>query len=163
MNILLSLLLVLTTAALKPVDDRPVDDRPDRPMRERAPIAAAGASLQSDWVAADAKCLVHMDVGALKSSAIGQAILDEDDPLGLELDELDEFARESGMDPRTDLISVTMYATSGDLENDSVILAITNHRPHVIILVAEFASQRHTDPGTDALSKRSHRHIDTGH
>ncbi len=90
---------------------------------------AAAGPLNPDWIAAEARWLVHLDVEALKGSTIGQVLLDEqDNRLNIDWSDLDEFAREVGMDPRTDLMSFTVYGTSEDLEDDTVVIAVTNAR-----------------------------------
>ena len=90
-------------------------------------LAVSGPALagpfQKDWVAADAMWLIHVDLEALAGSTIGSFILEHADELDLELD---DFERETGLDPRTDLMSVTAYGFAGDPEEDGVIVAVTS-------------------------------------
>ncbi|TDJ54653.1 MAG: hypothetical protein E2O40_07060 [Planctomycetota bacterium] len=92
-----------------------------------SPVATAGP-LNKDWVAADAQWVIHVDVAALLDSTIGRFILEHGEALDLDLDDLDEFKRETGLDPRTDLKSVTVYGTGDEPGEDGVIVAVTNDR-----------------------------------
>jgi hypothetical protein len=90
-------------------------------------IATAGP-LNKDWVAADAQWIIHVDVAALLDSTVGRFILEHGEALDLDLDDLDEFKQETGLDPRTDLKSVTVYGTGAEPGEDGVIVAVTNDR-----------------------------------
>ncbi|MHC4415654.1 MAG: hypothetical protein ACYS0G_10250 [Planctomycetota bacterium] len=87
-----------------------------------------GGPLQKSWIDADAKWLGHVDVEALTGSTIGGLLLEQAEHLDVDLDDLDDFQNEIGMDPRTDVMSVTFYGATGDLESDGVLIAVTNAR-----------------------------------
>ena len=90
-----------------------------------APVATAGP-LNKDWVAADAQWVIHVDVAALLDSTIGSFLLEHGEQFDLDLDDLDDFKRETGLDPRTDLKSVTLYGSGDEPGEDGVIVAVTN-------------------------------------
>ncbi len=92
-----------------------------------APVATAGP-LNKDWVAADARWVIHVDVAALLDSTVGRFLLEHGEQFDLDLDDLDEFKLETGLDPRTDLKSVTLYGTGDEPGEDGVIVAVTNNR-----------------------------------
>ena len=92
-----------------------------------SPVATAGP-LNKDWVAADAQWVIHIDVAALLDSTIGRFLLEHGEQFGLDLDDLDDFKRETGLDPRTDLKSMTLYGTGDEPGEDGVIVAVTNDR-----------------------------------
>jgi RNA polymerase sigma-70 factor (ECF subfamily) len=125
-------LLAVSAATARPLEsDRVATARPVEPGEaaaarpiERGP--AVGRPLEPGWVAEDALWLVHVDVGAFKNSTIGRHVLEHADQFGLE--DLDEFEREVGLDPRTDFVSVTLYGASEDPEADGVIVAVTSAR-----------------------------------
>jgi hypothetical protein len=77
-------------------------------------------------VAADALWLIHVDVGGLKGSTIGQHILAHPDEF--DLSDLDEFEAEVGLSLVEDFMSVTLYGFSDDPETDGVIIAVTTAR-----------------------------------
>ena len=87
---------------------------------------AAAGRLNHDWVAADVKWLVHVDVEAFTASTFGSTLLASAEQLDIDLDDLDEIERELGLDLRTDLMSITAYGTTGDFEEDAVIIAALN-------------------------------------
>ena len=88
-------------------------------------LATAGP-LNKDWVAADAQWVIHVDVAALLDSTIGSFLLEHGEQFALDLDDLDDFKRETGLDPRTDLKSVTLYGSGDEPGEDGVIVAVTN-------------------------------------
>ena len=90
--------------------------------------SATAGPLNKDWVAADAQWVIHVDVAALLDSTIGRFLLEHGDQFDLDLDDLDKFKRETGLDPRTDLKSVTLYGTGDEPGEDGVIVAVTNDR-----------------------------------
>ncbi len=92
-----------------------------------APVATA-RPLNKDWVAADAQWVIHVDVAALLDSTVGRFLLEHAEQFDLDLDDLDEFKLETGLDPRTDLKSVTLYGTGDEPGEDGVIVAVTNNR-----------------------------------
>ncbi len=92
-----------------------------------APAATAGP-LKKDWVAADAQWVIHVDVEGLLDSTIGRFLMDNADAFDIDLDELDDFKQETGLDPRTDLKSVTLYGTGDEPGEDGVLVAVTNDR-----------------------------------
>ncbi|MHC4218897.1 MAG: hypothetical protein ACYSU7_10640 [Planctomycetota bacterium] len=85
-----------------------------------------GRALEPGWVAADALWLFHVDVGALKGSAIGGFILENPDQF--DLSDLDEFEQEVGLSLLNDFMSFTLYGFSDDPEDDGVIIAVTTPR-----------------------------------
>ncbi|MHC4446368.1 MAG: hypothetical protein ACYSXF_00995 [Planctomycetota bacterium] len=87
---------------------------------------AAAGTLKHDWVAADAQWLIHVDVEAFTASTFGSTLLQHAEELHVDLGGLDEMKEEIGLDPRTDLMSVTAYGTTGDIEEDAAIIAVTN-------------------------------------
>jgi len=92
-----------------------------------SPVTTA-EPLNKDWVAADAQWVIHVDVAALLKSTIGRFVLEHAEQFDLDLDDLDKFKRETGLDPRTDLKSVTLYGTGDEPGEDAVIVAVTNDR-----------------------------------
>ncbi len=98
-----------------------------------ATTPAPAGSLNKDWVAADARWLIHVDVEGLLNSTVGRFILEHGDHLDLDLGDLDEFTEEVGIDPRTDLMSVTIYGTGDEPGEDGVIVAIANERADVAL------------------------------
>lgn len=89
-----------------------------------AGIAAAGP-LDPDRVSADARWLLHVDVEALTGSTVGRFVLEHGEMLDIDLDELDDLKDELGFDPREDLLSLTLYGTGDDPEDDAVAVAVT--------------------------------------
>jgi hypothetical protein len=115
-------LVAVSAAAGRPVEaDRAAPARPVEPVG-----AAVGRPLEPGWVAAEALWLVHVDVGALKNSTLGRYVLEHPDQF--DLDDLQEFDREIGLDPLTDFMSFTLYGFSDDPETDGVIVAVTSAR-----------------------------------
>ncbi len=98
-----------------------------------ATTPAPAGSLKKDWVAADARWLIHVDVDGLLNSTVGRFILKHGEQLDLDLDDLDEFTRETGIDPRRDLMGVTVYGTGDEPGEDGVIIAVTNDRADVAL------------------------------
>ncbi len=98
-----------------------------------ATTPAPAGSLKKDWVAADARWLIHVDVDGLLNSTVGRFILAHGEQLDLDMDDLDEFTEEAGIDPRTDLKSVTVYGTGDEPGEDGVIVAVTNARADVAL------------------------------
>jgi len=92
-----------------------------------APPAAQAGGLRKDWVAADAEWVVHVDMEAFVASKIGQAMLDEDDPIELNA-HFDELKNELGLDPRTDVMSVTAWGSGTEDDEQGVIVAVTSDR-----------------------------------
>jgi len=90
--------------------------------------SATAGPLNKDWVAADAQWVIHVDVAAVLDSIVGRFILEHGEQFDLDLDHLDKFKRETGLDPRTDLKSVTLYGTGDEPGEDGVIVAVTNDR-----------------------------------
>jgi hypothetical protein len=125
-------LLAVSAAAARPLEkegaktDRPVETERRAPARPLEHGPAVGRPLEPGWVAADALWLLHLDFGALKNSTIGRFVLEHPDEF--ELDDLDEFEQEVGLDPLTDFISFTLYGYSDDPESDGVIVAVTTAR-----------------------------------
>lgn len=89
---------------------------------------ATAERLNKDWVAADAKWLIHVDVEGLLNSTVGRFLLEHAEQFDIDLDDLDEMKRELGVDPRTDLKSVTLYGTGDEPGEDAIIVAVTNDR-----------------------------------
>jgi hypothetical protein len=133
-------------------------------------VAASPAwagSLRQEWVAADATWLAHLDVEALADSDLGRMVLEHPEDLDIDLGGLDELRDELGIDVRTDLFSLTAYGRSGDLEDDGVVIAVTNDRideameriheiPDAVITPMErdgyeFDELAGEDPGDDVL------------
>ncbi len=98
-----------------------------------ATTPAPAGSLKKDWVATDARWLIHLDVDGLLNSTVGRFILEHGEQLDLDMDDLDEFTEEAGIDPRTDLMGVTVYGTGDEPGEDGVIVAVTNARADVAL------------------------------
>jgi len=92
-----------------------------------ASVTAAGP-LEKARVAADATWLIHVDVERLLDSAVGRFLLEHAEELDIDLDEFDKIKREVGVDPRTDLKSVTLYGTGDEPGEDAIIVAVTTAR-----------------------------------
>ncbi len=86
---------------------------------------AYAGPLKIDWVGADAKWIIHVDIEGFTGSTIGSGLLEGAEDLGIDLGDLDDLKEEIGLDPRTDLMSVTAYG-SKDFEEDAVVIAVTN-------------------------------------
>ena len=86
---------------------------------------AYAGPLKISWVGSDAKWIIHVDIEGFTGSTIGSGLLEGADDLGIDLGDLDDLKNESGLDPRTDLMSVTAYG-SEDIEEKAVVIAITN-------------------------------------
>lgn len=94
-----------------------------------APVGAVGTTpLQPGWVSAEAEWLVHLDVEAWNASKIGRFVTDHAEALDLDIDELDDFQRQTGLDPRTDIFGVTVYGWVADGAERMVIVAVTTDR-----------------------------------
>ena len=89
---------------------------------------ATASPLKKDRVAADATWLIHVDVERLLDSTVGRFLLEHAEELDIDLDDLDRMKRDLGLDPRTDLRSVTLYGTGDEPGEDAIILAETNDR-----------------------------------
>jgi hypothetical protein len=72
--------------------------------------------------------VIHVDVAALLDSTVGRFILEHGEALDIDLDDLEEFKQETGLDPRTDLKSVTIYGAGDEPGEDGVIVAVTNDK-----------------------------------
>lgn len=86
---------------------------------------AYAGPLKIDWVGADAKWIIHVDVEGFTGSIIGSGLLEGADDFGIDLGDLDDLKDEIGLDPRTDLMSITAYG-SKEIAEDAVVIAVTN-------------------------------------
>jgi hypothetical protein len=86
--------------------------------------SAAGGPLNRRHVPADCSMLVHVDVEALQSSHIGAFLKEHRAEIN---DDLDDFQRETGLDPFEDVFDITVYVLSGgNLEHgDGVVVLAT--------------------------------------
>jgi len=87
---------------------------------------AVAGPLRPERVGADAEWVVHVDVEALTRSAIGRFVLEHAGDLGIDMSEIEKVRGELGIDPRTDVFSVTAYGPTAAGEDDGVIVAVTN-------------------------------------
>lgn len=92
------------------------------------PATAIAGPLKKDRVAADARWLIHVDVEGLLDSTVGAFLLEHAEQFDIDLDDFDEMKRELGVDPRTDLKSVTLYGSGDEPGEDAIIVAVTNDR-----------------------------------
>ena len=86
---------------------------------------ALAGPLKIDWVGADAKWIIHVDVEGFTGSTLGSGLLEGADDFGIDLGDLDDLKEEIGLDPRTDLMSITAYG-SKEIAEDAVVIAVTN-------------------------------------
>jgi hypothetical protein len=94
-------------------------------VAEAAAPAGQTTPLDRGWVSARAEWVVHVDAEAWNASTIGRFIMDHAEEFDLDLDELEDFEEETGLDPLTDLLGVTAYGWgSGDTEQ-VVVVAVT--------------------------------------
>lgn len=92
------------------------------------PGTATAGPLKKDRVAAEARWLIHVDVEALLDSTAGGFLLEHAEQFNIDLDDFDDMKRELGVDPRTDLKSITLYGTGDAPGEDAIIVAVTNDR-----------------------------------
>ena len=92
------------------------------------PGTATAGPLKKDRVAAEARWLIHVDVEALLDSTVGGFLLEHAEQFNIDLDDFDDMKRELGVDPRTDLKSITLYGTGDVPGEDAIIVAVTNDR-----------------------------------
>ncbi len=86
---------------------------------------AYAGPLKITWVGADAKWIIHVDIEGFTGSTIGSGLLESADDFGIDLGDFDDLKDEIGLDPRTDLMSVTAYG-SKEIAEDAVVIAVTN-------------------------------------
>jgi hypothetical protein len=72
--------------------------------------ATFAGPLHKAWVAPDAAWIVHVDMDAMRSSTLGSFVTEH--RKDLELEGLDEFKKEVGIDPLADIKGVTVYGSS---------------------------------------------------
>ena len=77
--------------------------------------AAEIAPLERGWVSVEAEWMVHADVEAWNASTIGSFVMEHAEDFDIDLDELDDFQEATGLDPREDLFSVTVYGWGSDV------------------------------------------------
>ena len=81
--------------------------------------------LNRGWVSARAEWVVHVDAEAWNASTIGRFVMDHAEKFDLDLDELEDFERETGLDPLTDLLGVTVYGWGAGDQEQVVVVAVT--------------------------------------
>jgi hypothetical protein len=81
-----------------------------------APLAPAADVLDLSRVSSEAAFVVHVDLRSLLGSSMGSFFKEN-----IDLD-LDEARLELGLDPLTDLISITVYGSADDVEEPVVLL-----------------------------------------
>jgi len=130
----LALTLLAGTALL--VGSLPAQASDEAPRRravgyDKAPayrVAVVGDELRPERVPAGANFVLYFDVENFKRTSLwklvqaNQAELDVDD----DLEELDEFRREFGIDPLTDVKSVLVYGTKGDDEPSAIQIVVND-------------------------------------
>ena len=91
------------------------------------PERAPANELRREYVAADAGMVFHLDADALKTTTLWRFAMDEAGPFGVqhELDELEEFKAEFGLDPLTDVKSVTVYGSSLEQDPSAVLIRVS--------------------------------------
>lgn len=115
----------------------------------------AGASapktspLEHARVTRDAEWLVHVDVEAWNQSTIGRFVMDNAEGLNIEMDEVDDFEEEVGLDPRTDLIAVTAYGWHDDGAERLVVVAVTTAAADEAL--AKLLQEKEDDVRTDIV------------
>jgi hypothetical protein len=94
------------------------------PLLLAAPLDAGG--LNTSWVAAEAGWVAHLDVDALVKSAIGRHVIGHRAEFAELHEGLDELRAELGLDLRTDLRSVTLYALPDDPERGLAVFVLSS-------------------------------------
>lgn len=87
-----------------------------------APIAAA-SPFDASLVAADAEWVVHVDLEAVLASKMGAFLMDHADDFGAEMEHLDQFKEQFGIDPFQAIYGVTVYG-SGEPGDDPIIVLV---------------------------------------
>jgi hypothetical protein len=94
-------------------------------------VAAAGLAgpaiagpLNKSYVPRDVQWVVHVDLEGAMASTIGQFVVTNHDEL--ELGQLDQVKGQIGIDPFTDIKSVTVYGTGQDCEQGVAVIEATN-------------------------------------
>lgn len=86
-----------------------------------------GGTFNEDWVAADAKWFVHVDVNSLLSSKLGEFALQHAEDFDIDLSDIHNIKDELGIDPLTDFTAVTVYG-GNEPEDDAVIIIEMNDK-----------------------------------
>ena len=82
--------------------------------------------LRTEFVPADARLVLHFDVQGLQHTQLWKAMSAPGGPLDeLQSEELQLFKTQFGIDPLTDLLSVTLWGSSEDLEPEAAVLTTT--------------------------------------
>ncbi len=84
-------------------------------------------SLHPEFVPAEARLVLHFDMQGLQCTQLWKALTAPGGPIDLEgeASELQEFKTQFGIDPLTDLLGVTVWGTSEDLEPEAAVLVTT--------------------------------------
>jgi hypothetical protein len=100
---------------------------PHDPTATAAPLPSALDGLRTEFVPADARLVLHFDVQGLLHTQLWKALTGPDGLVDLEHEakELIEFKNQFGVDPLTDILGVTLWSSSEDLEPEAAILTTT--------------------------------------
>ena len=89
--------------------------------------------LRRDRLPADVDFVVHVDIESFKSTQLWKHISEHSQDLDIDIDELDEVKEELGIDPLTDVKSVTLYKIESE-EDPTVVLLSSNSKVDEAIL-----------------------------
>ena len=89
-------------------------------------LTVAADELERGWIDPDAQVVVHFDWEGLQATQLWKEVLASEGS-NVNLDDLDEFVQEFGLDPVKDVRAVTMYSLNLDesTEDDAVLLFST--------------------------------------
>ena len=146
--------LVVLTAWLHAAGAVPAAEEAAAPARQTTPLDRAWVSSRAEWV-------VHVDAEAWNASKIGRFIMDHAEAFDLDLDELEEFEKETGLDPLADLLGVTAYGWGSGADEQVVVVAVTTARADEALARLKASDESrtlvvgghavHTVPGDDVL------------
>lgn len=115
-----------------------------------APSLAHADALDRSQVSAEAAWLLHVDVSAAVDSELGRHVIEHSDELDINLDDLEEFEDETGIDPLEDVYGITIYGAD---EPDDDAIGVISISDAVESLVAQ-ASQEADDYRTMDIDGR---------
>lgn len=104
--------------------------------------AAEAGPLRASRVAPDAQWVVHVDMERLSSSALGTFIR-ENESIALDLDEIHGIRHELGLDPFTDIRSVTLSGIDPENEHPMIVLEASSALDNALARLPEAAGEKY--------------------
>jgi hypothetical protein len=86
---------------------------------------ARAEALNPRWIDADATWVLHIDLENLMQSEFGRHVLNDPDQFGMDDDDLQDFIRDTGIDPRQDMTGISVYGR-GEPDEKAIVLITMN-------------------------------------